>query len=149
MLQLETLTSRKEHAVIQSVDTYPCLDDIAHVNHCLLQAAAKALSQLPDGASADLALLHVSSVYGNTDRLEMVVPELKKVVPGLSTVVGCSSAGAIGMRGAGRAVEVGVLQPLRNLFYHNISIYTFRAVNHVGRLRSVVEKSRRWRTKRA
>lgn len=84
---------------------------VAHVNH-YVQAAAKALSQLPDGASADLALLHVSSIYGNAERLEMVVPELRKVVPGLSTVVGCSSAGAIGMRETGRAVEVSVVRPV-------------------------------------
>lgn len=70
------------------------------------QAAAKALAQLPEGASIDLALLHVSSIYGNAERLENVVPELRKVLPGLSAVVGCSSAGAIGMQGKGRVVEV-------------------------------------------
>ena len=71
-----------------------------------LQAAAKALLQLPDGARIDLALLHVSSIYGNAERLETVVPELRKVVPALGVVVGCSSAGVIGMRGVGRALEV-------------------------------------------
>lgn len=70
------------------------------------QAAAKALAQLPEGASIDLALVHVSSIYGNAERLEDVVPELRKVVPGLSAVVGCSSAGAIGMQSKGRVVEV-------------------------------------------
>lgn len=70
------------------------------------QAAAKALAQLPEGASIDLALVHVSSIYGNAERLEDVVPELRKVVPGLSAVVGCSSAGTIGMQSKGRVVEV-------------------------------------------
>ncbi|CAN0573397.1 unnamed protein product, partial [Ectocarpus sp. 12 AP-2014] len=58
------------------------------------------------GASVDLALIHVSSIYGNAERLENVVPELRKVLPGLSAVVGCSSAGAIGMQGKGRVVEI-------------------------------------------
>lgn len=48
----------------------------------------------------------MSSIYGNAERLENVVPELRKVVPGLSAVVGCSSAGAIGMQSKGRVVEV-------------------------------------------
>lgn len=70
------------------------------------QAAAKALSQLPDGATIDLALVHVSSIYGNAERLENVVPELRKVVPGLGAVVGSSSAGVIGIQSKGRVVEV-------------------------------------------
>lgn len=48
----------------------------------------------------------MSSIYGNAERLENVVPELRKVLPGLSAVVGCSSAGAIGMQGKERVVEV-------------------------------------------
>ena len=48
----------------------------------------------------------MSSIYGNAERLENVVPELRKVVPGLTAVVGCSSAGAIGMQNKGRVVEV-------------------------------------------
>ncbi|CAM9123692.1 unnamed protein product [Ectocarpus sp. 4 AP-2014] len=72
----------------------------------IAEAAAKALAQLPEGASIDLALIHVSSIYGNAERLENVVPELKKVLPGLSAVVGCSSAGAVGMQGKGRVVEI-------------------------------------------
>eukprot|EP00752_Nemacystus_decipiens_P001480 g1455.t1 len=72
----------------------------------LAEAAAKALAQLPEGASIDLALLHVSSIYGNAERLENVVPELRKVVPGLTAVVGCSSAGAIGMQSTARVVEI-------------------------------------------
>lgn len=48
----------------------------------------------------------MSSIYGNAERLEDVVPELRKVVPGLSAVVGCSSAGAIGMQSKRRVVEV-------------------------------------------
>ncbi|CAN0399608.1 unnamed protein product [Ectocarpus sp. 12 AP-2014] len=72
----------------------------------IAEAAAKALAQLPEGASVDLALIHVSSIYGNAERLENVVPELRKVLPGLSAVVGCSSAGAIGMQGKGRVVEI-------------------------------------------
>lgn len=72
-----------------------------------LQAARKALAQLPEGSSIDLALVHVSSIYGNAERLESVVPELRKAVPGLSAVVGCTSAGAIGMQSKGRVVEVG------------------------------------------
>lgn len=52
-------------------------------------------------------MLHVSSIYSNAEKLETVVPELRKVVPGLSAVVGCSSAGAIGTQGKGRVVEVG------------------------------------------
>ncbi|CAM9321707.1 unnamed protein product, partial [Ascophyllum nodosum] len=72
----------------------------------IVEAAAKALLQLPDGARIDLALLHVSSIYGNAERLETVVPELRKVVPALGVVVGCSSAGVIGMRGVGRALEL-------------------------------------------
>lgn len=70
------------------------------------QVAAKALAQLPEGASIDLALIHVSSIYGNAERLEMVVPELRKAVPGLGAVVGCSSAGAVGMQSTGGVVEV-------------------------------------------
>lgn len=35
-----------------------------------------------------------------------MVPELRKVVPGLTAVVGCSSAGAMGMQSKGRVVEV-------------------------------------------
>lgn len=71
------------------------------------QAAVKALAQLPEGSSIDLAIIHVSSIYGNAERLENVVPELRKAVPGLSAVVGCTSAGAIGMQTKGRVVEVG------------------------------------------
>ncbi|CAM9671001.1 unnamed protein product, partial [Laminaria digitata] len=72
----------------------------------IAEAAAKALAQFPEGASIDLALIHVSSIYGNAERLETVVPELRKVVPGLESVVGCSSAGAVGMQGKDRAVEI-------------------------------------------
>lgn len=87
------------------------------------QAAAKALAQLPEGASIDLALLHVSSIYGNAERLESVVPELRKVVPGLSAVVGCSSAGAIGMQSKSRVVEVRDRTRRRMFTWHkNMSI---------------------------
>lgn len=48
----------------------------------------------------------MSSIYGNAERLENVVPELRKVVPGLTAVVGCSSGGAIGMQSKARVVEV-------------------------------------------
>eukprot|EP00904_Undaria_pinnatifida_P010455 jgi/Undpi1/653/HiC_scaffold_10.g04117.m1 len=70
------------------------------------EAATKALAQFPEGASIDLALIHVSSIYGNAEKLETVVPELRKVVPGLDAVVGCSSAGAVGMQSKDRAVEI-------------------------------------------
>lgn len=50
--------------------------------------------------------MHVSSVYGNAERLEKVVPELRKALPGLGAVIGCSTAGVVGMKGKGHSVEV-------------------------------------------
>lgn len=64
------------------------------------------MAQLPKDASIDLALVHVSSIYGNAERLEKVVPELRKILPGLGVVIGCSSAGVVGMKSRGRPVEV-------------------------------------------
>lgn len=54
----------------------------------------------------DLCLLHVSSIYGNTERLETVVPELRKALPGLGAVIGCSTAGVVGTKSKGRCIEV-------------------------------------------
>lgn len=73
--------------------------------HFRTQAAGNALAQLPEGASIDLALIHVSSVYGNAERLTSVIPTLREALPQLGAVVGCSCAGVLGMKGK-RAVEV-------------------------------------------
>ncbi|CAM9539265.1 unnamed protein product, partial [Choristocarpus tenellus] len=70
------------------------------------EAATKALAQMPDGLSLDLALVHVSSIYGNAERLQSVVPALRRALPGLGAVVGCSAAGVVGMKGKRKPAEV-------------------------------------------
>ncbi|CAM9106885.1 unnamed protein product [Discosporangium mesarthrocarpum] len=61
---------------------------------------------MPEGSSVDLALVHISSIYGNSERLEKVVPTLRKSIPGLGAVVGCCAAGVVGMRESGRPIEI-------------------------------------------
>ena len=64
----------------------------------LLQAAADALAGLPDGSSLDLAILHVSSMYGGPEVLRCIVPHLLESLPELQAVVGGSASGVIGVR---------------------------------------------------
>jgi hypothetical protein len=66
--------------------------------HLLLQAAADALAGLPDGSPLDLAILHVSSMYGGPEVLRCIVPQLLESLPELQAVVGGSASGVIGVR---------------------------------------------------
>ncbi|KAG5192765.1 hypothetical protein JKP88DRAFT_347307 [Tribonema minus] len=69
------------------------------------QVCKRALAGLPPGTTPDLAILHVSSIYGGPEVLQNVLKGVREHAPGVRALVGGGASGVVGMR-KGRPVEV-------------------------------------------
>jgi hypothetical protein len=65
------------------------------------QVCRRGAAGLPAGAAHDLALLHVSSIYGGPEVMRDAVARVRRALPGVRAVVGGGASGIVGMR-AGR-----------------------------------------------
>jgi hypothetical protein len=76
----------------------------ADLQEALDEAVHKAMAGLPQGAVADLAVIHLSSMYADRTRLDVLVDMLRKACPGVGSILGTTACGLVGMR-AGKPTE--------------------------------------------
>lgn len=71
------------------------------LKEAIREAANAALAGLPAGASLDLAIIHISSLYGEAQAMKTVIPSLTAALPALKNVLGATVFGVLGGGGGG------------------------------------------------